>query len=102
MLRASILPRFRRAGVRRRRGAGLGAAPRGRPRHRDQPAADVRRALPPVPPHLLYRTPRTDAPSCDGSLLSPGEEAFNRQQGDEAATGGRFGQGKGNQRNMRR
>ena len=35
-------------------------------------------------------------------LLSPGEEAFTRQQGDEQATGGKFGQGKGNQRNMRR
>ena len=27
---------------------------------------------------------------------------LSTQQGDEAATGGRFGQGKGNQRNMRR
>eukprot|EP00320_Phaeocystis_rex_P022298 CAMPEP_0119079936 /NCGR_PEP_ID=MMETSP1178-20130426/109817_1 /TAXON_ID=33656 /ORGANISM="unid sp, Strain CCMP2000" /LENGTH=122 /DNA_ID=CAMNT_0007062493 /DNA_START=24 /DNA_END=392 /DNA_ORIENTATION=+ len=31
-------------------------------------------------------------------LLSPGEEAFLRQQGDEEATKGVFGRGKGNQR----
>jgi hypothetical protein len=36
------------------------------------------------------------------SLLSPGEEAFSRQQGDESATGGQFGRGRGNQRNMRK
>eukprot|EP00964_Phaeocystis_antarctica_P103367 scaffold68660_cov54-Phaeocystis_antarctica.AAC.2 len=47
-----MLPRFRRAGVRLRRGAGLGAAPWGRPRHRNQPAANVRRALPPAPARL--------------------------------------------------
>jgi|TARA_B110000196_G_C20818668_1_gene508133 hypothetical protein len=35
-------------------------------------------------------------------LLSPGEEAFQQQQSDEAETKGLFGQGKGNQRNMRK
>ena len=96
-----MLPRFRRAGVRLRRGAGLGAAPRGRPRHRNQPAADVRCALPPAPARLAARSPRLpDAPACTGSLLSPGEEAFQQQQSDEAETKGLFGKGKGNQRNM--
>tara|TARA_B100000768_G_scaffold117278_1_gene108494 strand:- start:185 stop:292 length:108 start_codon:yes stop_codon:yes gene_type:complete len=35
-------------------------------------------------------------------LLSPGEEAFQQQQSDEKETKGLFGQGKGNQRNMRK
>lgn len=44
--------------------------------------------------------PCADAPACTGSLLSPGEEAFQQQQSDEKETKGLFGQGKGNQRNM--
>ena len=100
---ASTLSRYRRAGVRRRGGAGLGAAPRGRPRYRNQPAADVRRALPLPRLASAPHAPRLrDAPACAGSLLSPGEEAFQQQQSDEAETKGLFGKGKGNQRNMRK